>query len=136
MEKPLAGAMSRAGLAASLRFHGFLEYEAGMALMSEMDLLLVNHRSPLLVGTKAYDAIRLNRPVLALCRPGDALARLLRPFRHAYLATSAAEAAASLGEIARLRPGCLDPGLDPRPYSREQQARDFLPLLDSLLATR
>lgn len=134
IEKPLAEAASRAGWAGTLRFHGFLEYEAGSALMAKMDLLAVNHRSPLMVGTKVYDAIRLNRPVLALCRPDDALARLLRSFRHAYRVADPAEIAAALGEIARSRPGCLDPDLDPSPYSRRSRAEAFLPLLAPLLA--
>ncbi|GEM_PF-2919534 len=135
-EKALAGSAARLGLESSFHFHGTSEYESGIAQLSAMDVMVLNHRSPLMVGTKVYDAIRLNRPILALCRPGDALARLLRPFRHAYPAATAAEATAALREIGRTRPGCLDPGLDPRPYSRERQARDFLPLLAPLLGPR
>jgi hypothetical protein len=97
---------------------------------------VVNHRSPLLVGTKVYDAIRLDRPILALCRPDDALARLLRPFRHAYAATTTAETTAALRSISRLRPGRLDPDLDPEPYSRRRQGQEFLPLLKTLLGPR
>ncbi len=135
-EKALAESAARLGLEKSLVFHGTSEYEAGIAQLAAMDVMVLNHRSPLMVGTKVYDAIRLNRPVLAFCQTGDALARLLRPFRHAYTAATVAEAAAALREINRTRPNCLDPDLDPRPYSRERQARDFLPLLASLLGPR
>jgi hypothetical protein len=135
-EKALADDAARHGLAAALHFHGFSDYEAGMAFLAAVDVMVVNHRSPLLVGTKVYDAIRLNRPILALCRPDDALARLLRPFRHAYQATTTAEATAALRNIIRLRPGRLDPDLDPEPYSRCRQGQKILPLLAALLRPR
>jgi hypothetical protein len=132
-EKPLAAAAARCGLASALHFHGYQEYEAGLALLAGMDLMVVSHRSPLMVGTKVYDAIRMNQPLLALCLPEDALARMLRPFRHAYRAATGAEIAAALREVLRLRPARLDPDLDPAPYSRLSQAQGFLPLLASLL---
>lgn len=131
-ERALAEAATRLGLERSVHFHGSSEYEAGMNVLAGMDVLLVNHRSPLLVGTKVYDAIRVNRPLLALCGPDDALARMLRPFRHACRASSVAETAAALRSVARLRPGCLDPDLDPEPYSRRRQGQKALELLASL----
>lgn len=132
-ETALADAAARCSLANALHFHGYREYEAGMAFLAAMDIMVVNHRSPLMVGTKVYDAIRLNRPILALCRPDDALARLLRPFSHAYPVATAAQASAALSDVIRLRPDCLAPGLDPEPYSRRRQAQKILPLLTSLL---
>lgn len=135
-EKALAEAAARYSLSKVLHFHSYCDYEAGLAFLATMDIMVVNHRSPLLVGTKVFDAIRINRPILALCRPEDALARLLRPFRHAYLAESTAETAAALHDIVRLKPGCLDPELAPEPYSRQRQGQKFLPILASLLGPR
>ncbi|HSQ34849.1 MAG TPA: hypothetical protein VLQ89_02550, partial [Candidatus Binatia bacterium] len=132
-ETALAEAAAGCGLANAVHFHGPCEYEAGMGLLAAMDVMVLNHRSPLLVGTKVYDAIRMNRPVLAFCRPGDALARLLRPFRYAYPVASVTATVAALRDLARQRPGCLDPGLDPELFSRRRQGEKILPLLASLL---
>ena len=135
-ETALAAAAGRCHLAHAVHFHGYGDYEAGMAFMTGMDILVVNHRSPLLVGTKVYDAIRSNRPILAFCRPDDALARLLRPFRHAYPVATAAETTAALRDVIRLRPDCLAPDLDREPFSRRRQGEMFLPLLASMLGLR
>lgn len=135
-EKALSEAAARHGLANDLHFHGYSDYEAGIAFLTSMDIMVVNHRSSLMVGTKVYDAIRMNRPILAICQTDDALARLLKPFRYAYQVSTTAEAAAALRNVIRMRPGCLAPDLDPEPYSRRQQAQKILPLLASLLGSR
>ncbi|MBN2399873.1 MAG: hypothetical protein JXI33_05985 [Candidatus Aminicenantes bacterium] len=132
-ERALAEAATRLVLKRSVHFHGTSEYEAGMAFLTELDVMVVNHRSPLMVGTKVYDAIRINRPILAFCRPTDALARLLKPFPHAYPVATTAETIAVLRNVFRHRPGCLAPGLDAEPYSRRRQGEKILPLLASLL---
>ncbi len=135
-EKALVEAAARCGLTSAIRFHGYCEYEAGMAFLAAVDIMVVNHRSALLVGTKVYDAIRINRPILAFCRPTDALARLLKPFPHAYPVSTTAETVAALRNVFEIRPGCLAPGLDPEPYSRLRQGKNILPLLASLLGPR
>jgi hypothetical protein len=132
----LAEAAAHSGLAQALHFHGQQEYQAGLASLSAMDVMVVNHRSPLMVGTKVYDAIGINKPVLAFCRPADALARLLRPFRYAFRVATTGEAIAALREIVSRRPGCLAPGLDSEPYSRRRQGQKILPLVASLLGPR
>lgn len=129
----LAKTAARFNLENQLKLHGYLDYEEGLAKVAEMDLAIVNHRSPLMVGSKVYDYIRLNIPMLAFTRPGEALHRLLGPFRHAYPAGDRQETLTVLKKINIVRPDRLDPNLDAGPYSRRTQADKMLSLLEAIL---
>ncbi len=129
----LARTAARVKLESNLKLHGYLDYEKGLARVAGLDLAVLNHRSALMVGSKVYDYIRLNIPMLAFTRPGEALHRLLAPFEHAYSAGDTQETLTVLKEINTVRPDRLDPSLDALPFSRRTQAEKMLSLLEVML---
>ena len=77
--------------------------------------------SPDDVGTKIYDYIFWNKPVVAVVPPEGPLAKLLSGFANGFVCTTSDEVRAAVERIAAERLDCLDPNLDRDRFSRRHQ---------------
>ena len=100
---------------------GLMEYQAGMARLGDADFFVVEDTSPDDVGTKIYDYIFWNKPVVAVVPPEGPLAKLLSDFANGFVCTTSDEVRAAVERIAAERLHCLDPNLDRDRFSRRHQ---------------
>jgi len=100
---------------------GLMEYPIGMAHLGSADFFVVEDTSPDDVGTKIYDYIFWNKPVVAVVPPEGPLAKLLSGFANGFVCKTSDEVRAAVERIAAERLDCLDPNLDRDRFSRRHQ---------------
>lgn len=100
---------------------GLMEYPVGMAHLGSADFFVVEDTSPDDVGTKIYDYIFWNKPVVAVVPPEGPLAKLLSGFANGFVCTTSDEVRAAVERIVAKRLNCLDPNLDRDRFSRRHQ---------------
>ncbi len=100
---------------------GLMEYQVGMARLGSADFFVVEDTSPDDVGTKIYDYIYWNKPVVAVVPPEGPLAKLVSGFANGFVCTTSDEVRAVVEKIAVERLDCLDPNLDRDRFSRRHQ---------------
>lgn len=110
---------------------GLMEYQKGMAYLGMADFFVVEDTSPDDVGTKIYDYIFWNKPVIAVVPPEGPLANLVTSFKNGFVCTTSAEIRAALERIAAQHLDCLDPDLDRYRFSRRHQNRLIEDILES-----
>lgn len=100
---------------------GLMEYQVGMACLGSADFFVVEDTSPDDVGTKIYDYIFWNKPVVAVVPPEGPLAKLVSGFANGFVCTTSDEVRVAVEKIAAERLDCLDPNLDRDQFSRRHQ---------------
>ncbi len=108
-------------------------YREGLQLLGSLDCLVLNHRSPLMVGTKIYDYIYLNKPIVAFARPKSAIADLLSGLKNAFLVSNTSEFIQALLQIRETGVRELNPQLDVYRYSRNHALEKAFPAIKKVL---
>ena len=103
-----------------------MSYEEGMALLGTADFFIVEDTSPDDVGTKIYDYIYFNKPVVAATPPNIPLAKLVRTFENGYVCSTDKEVEAAMYKVVTEHPEKLDGELDPGKYSRKVQNQNII----------
>ena len=94
-----------------------------MSHLGSADFFVVEDTSPDDVGTKIYDYIYWNKPVVAVVPPEGPLAALVSGFENGFVCTTSDEVRAAVERIANEGLDCLDPALDRDRFSRRHQNR-------------
>lgn len=68
----------------NFKFIGYRSYDKGMEFLQKMDCLVLNNREDYALGTKIFDYIHLNKPIIAFTTPGSEIDRLLSSFKNAF----------------------------------------------------
>lgn len=97
---------------------GLMEYAKGMAILGSADLFVVEDTSPDDVGTKIYDYIFWNKPVIAAVPKEIPLASLVSGFEHGYACDSKEEIFNAIKDVLDHKFENLDSKLDVMKYSR------------------
>ena len=97
---------------------GLMEYSKGMAVLGSADFFIVEDTSPDDVGTKIYDYIFWNKPVVAAVPKNIPLALLINTFEHGYVCDSKEEIFNAIKDIADNKYEKLDSKIDTMKYSR------------------
>lgn len=100
---------------------GLMEYQTGMAHLGAADFFVVEDNSPDDVGTKIYDYIYWNKPVVAVVPPEGPLAKLVSGFANGFVCTTSDQVRAAVEKISAEHLDCLDPHLDRDRFSRKHQ---------------
>lgn len=67
---------------------GLMNYREGMEILAGCDACALEYVYPEGPGTKIFDYICLNKPVIGITKPGISLEKLLKRFEHAYICHS------------------------------------------------
>lgn len=102
---------------------GLMEYSKGMEILGSADFFIVEDTSPDDVGTKIYDYIFWNKPVVAAVPKDIPLALLVDTFEHGYVCDSKEEIFNAIKDIVDNKYEKLDSKLDKMKYSRVFQNR-------------
>lgn len=102
---------------------GLKEYGEGMALLGSADFFVVEDTSPDDVGTKIYDYIFWNKPIVAAAPKDIPLAKLVRTFEHGYVCENEQDIKKAIEDIVENKYQTLDSNIDIMKYSRLNQNR-------------
>lgn len=108
---------------------GLKEYGEGMALLGSADFFVVEDTSPDDVGTKIYDYIFWNKPIVAAVPKDIPLAKLVRGFEHGYVCEDEHDIKNAIEDIVKNRYQELDSHIDVMKYSRLHQNRKIEKIL-------
>ncbi|MBR5659641.1 MAG: glycosyltransferase [Lachnospiraceae bacterium] len=113
---------------------GQKNYKEGIKLLSSCNACTLEYVYAEGPGTKVFDYIYLNKPILAVIKPGIFLERFLQPFDHSFICYEKEDVLNALNELVQERDMKLTewkPGLLEE-FSRTRQNRVFKELLDKI----
>lgn len=115
---------------------GLKEYSEGMAILGASDFFVVEDTSPDDVGTKIYDYIYWNKPIIAATPKNIPLAKLVSSFEHGYVCETLEEIDAAISDIVANRYSVLDSNLDILKYSRTYQNQKMEQMMFEVVSRR
>ncbi|MEA4973972.1 hypothetical protein SDC9_63985 [bioreactor metagenome] len=105
---------------------GLMDYRDGMAIISKADFFVVEDTSPDDVGTKIYDYIFFNRPVIAAVPPDIPLSKLVLSFKNGFACDTYDEIFNAMCTVIKEELRELDPDIHVDMYSRKHKNEEFL----------
>lgn len=118
-------------------WRGFVEYKVGMnALSKEADVLLAANDVMIGYGTKVFDYIYLNKPIVMFAFEESDLKTFVKSFENGYSFTTREELKDILTELAEKRPCILAQDLNPELYGRARQNRRFEEFISRVVAEK
>ena len=115
---------------------GLKEYGEGMSLLGSADFFVVEDTSPDDVGTKIYDYIFWNKPIIASVPKEIPLAQLVDSFEHGYVCDNQEKIDIALNDIILNKYANLDSKVDRMKYSRVYQNKKIENLMKRLVLRR
>lgn len=120
----------------NFKFLGYKNYTEGLQILSSMDCLMLNNSQHYALGTKIFDYIYLNKPIIALVEPGSDIDLLLKNFKNNFTIGNQnyIKLAKSFDQIHSLRKKVLtDQETDIQKYSRTYQYNKLLNKINRIL---
>lgn len=115
---------------------GLKEYSEGMAILGASDFFVVEDTSPDDVGTKIYDYIYWNKPIIAATPKNIPLAKLVSTFEHGYVCETPEEIDEAISDIVINGYSVLDSNLDILKYSRTYQNQKMEQIMFDTISRR
>lgn len=113
---------------------GLREYSEGMSLLGAADFFVVEDTSPDDVGTKIYDYIYWNKPIVAAVPSNIPLAKLVGSFEHGYICDNNEKVNLAIRDIVKEKYSYLDSALNVDVYSRKYQNEKMMNVLNAICA--
>lgn len=108
---------------------GLMNYRKGIELLSSCNVCVLEYAYPEGPGTKIFDYICLNKPVIGITRPGIMLEKLINSFDHGYVCHTEDKIVSSLLDVANNNISTLIDGSQAaeriKSFSRSCQNREF-----------
>ena len=111
---------------------GFMNYDEGIELLNSANIFLLIENHPHGLGTKVYDYIRLNKPIIGIIKDGDELVEFISNFSNSFVCTNENQICNSIKNIIVNRIGILDKNIDIQKYSRIKQNIKYMELIKSI----
>lgn len=116
---------------------GLMNYRNGMEILAGCDACALEYTYPEGPGTKIFDYIYLNKPVIGITKPGISLERLLSNFEHAYICHSKDDVKKAISDLIDKNINTLIDGSQAyeviESYSRSNQNAVFETVLKELV---
>lgn len=116
-----------------IKFHGFMDYRKGIAEMAGMDWLILNNRDTRSQGTKIFDYIYLNKPIIAFIQKNSEIGDLLGNFKNSFIVENVDH---FINAIMRLQSNdirTLDEKINVENYSRKASMMKLSEYLDEFM---
>ncbi|MGI5977065.1 MAG: glycosyltransferase [Candidatus Limivicinus sp.] len=115
-----------------LKSTGFLQYDEGIKELSRSDFFLIIDERKSAMGTKLYDYIYLNKPIVYVGPADTAIARTVSGFENGFACSSAEEVIQAIADIRKNHTVALTEKSIKADYSRSGQNKKYYALLKSL----
>lgn len=117
-----------------VKFHGHVDYLSGLKSLSRMNCFVLNNRDNRSQGTKIFDYILLNKPIIAFISKDSEIADVLSNFRNSFVVKTADDFVNAVCLIRQNRIESLDDNIDIQKYSRRAAMVKLLKYIDRSLA--
>ncbi len=111
---------------------GLKEYSEGMKILGSADFFMLEDTSPDDVGTKIYDYIYWNKPIIAAIPKDIPLAKLVKSFQNGFVCETDQEILNALRKIQIENLKVLDNNFDKTKFSRKYQNMKMKDLLEKV----
>lgn len=112
---------------------GSKPYAEGVAYLHKMNCCAIEWNSSFGLGTKVFDYIYANKPIIGCMNSDTELGRFLKQFRNAIVTTSVDDIKNFVLRIINEKEKSLDNDTDPMLYSREKQNEKYENILKEAL---
>jgi hypothetical protein len=99
-------------------FRGSVDYKLGLKLVSKNRIALINESDMFSCGTKVYDYIMLNIPIICICPVGSEISKLVNSFTNGFVCHNSIDVLKSLKSVIDNNIYYLDLNLKVNEYSR------------------
>lgn len=117
-------------LKSNVTFTGYMNYSNALEFLNTMNCLVSNNRFYIGLGTKIFDYIYLNKPIITFVDRKSENALFLGKFENAFIVESENEFQKALNEIINKKLIYLDRKYDKELYSRAGQMQIFKKVLE------
>lgn len=126
--------ISGSPLEKNFEFMGYLSYSNGLSILKQMDCLILNNREPYALGTKIFDYVYVNKPIIAFAEEESEIGRFLGFFENSFIISSAQKDIANVWSIIRDKKlNCLDSNKKRlQIYSRSYQFKELINKIKSI----
>lgn len=114
---------------------GFLSYEEGMLALSRCHVCILNNRSRNSHGTKIFDYVGLDKPIIAFIGEDSEIAALLKDQENTYVVQTPDQCYQALVEILTKNEFVLGNNEMKEKFSRKAQANNLVELLKKVCRT-
>lgn len=111
---------------------GYLSYKQGIQIAKNADICFIACNHPTGLGTKVFDYIACNRPIILLTKQSRKLAELVSSFKHGYVCETVKDIQRAINEIIENNIQTLDDDINLHQYSRKRQNKNYYDIIQSL----
>lgn len=128
-DKDMAEIAREGCLESSYTHLGEMDYVKAMVVLNHADVLITNNRSKNALGTKVFDYVFLNKPIIAFISRQSAIARFLGKFDNAYICENTKETERAINYIIENDIAILHKDINVEDYSRRKQMDLFYKII-------
>jgi len=111
---------------------GFLDYPQGIKLLSDSSINVIVDDRKAAMGTKIYDYLYLNRPIIYVGSPNTTISKFVSQFEYGFSCSTVEEVVYAIKYIFNNDISILDSKYIKENYSREHQNEKYTRLLESI----
>lgn len=115
-------------------FSGYIDYAEGMKALNLMSCFVLNNSMEGALGTKIFDYIFLNKPIIGMIKKPSELSNTLLSFKNGYVTENPFELKNILRTLIKNTPAFLDRTMDKRIYARSYQIEKLAERLNGLVS--
>ncbi len=113
---------------------GILDYKDGVSVMAGCNMFAMDYVHPTGLGTKIFDYINLNKPVLAVAPQDINFSQFVSQFENCFVVDDEEQIYRTMRKIAMERIQTLDSKMNADAFSRKHQNKRFVDLLQAYMA--
>lgn len=114
---------------------GFIDYTEGIRKLKQMDAFLIVDNRMNALGTKIYDYIYVNKPIIYIGPKKSQMAKLVGSFQHGYICETRTEIIDTINTLIQKKPECLQKEINLNQYSRRRQNEKYEELILKTIET-
>lgn len=111
---------------------GYVEYKEGMRITQSADIGVIVYNHPTGYGTKVFDYISCNKPVILITQDGKSLMEFVLRFKNGYVCQTKEQIKNAILDIYKKKIDVLDEKIVVDQYSREKQNQSYFELIKSV----
>lgn len=115
---------------------GLKSYVDGISMLKNVDMLSLIHVHPTGFGTKIFDYLYLNKPIIAVSPPNIFLSKFISQYQNAFVCQSSEQIIEAIETVIRDKKKILDRSNNYLEYSRTKQNEVFYQLLKDIVISK
>ena len=115
-----------------VHFVGYVDYAEGMKILKRMNCFVLNNYMAGALGTKIFDYIFLNKPIIGMIKIPSQISMTLSAFENGYVTEDPKELKNIMRKIVSTKPGFLDEKINITKYARSYQIKKLAEKLSRL----